>query len=84
MVRAFANEFGPQGVRVNGVAPGPTRTPYSDQFGELLDQLMAPTPLGQPGTAQQVAEAISFLASDRASHITGVVLPVDAGQGMYI
>ena len=65
---------------MNAVAPGPTYTPYTEQFGAALDQLMAPYPLAHPGTANQLAEAILFLASQRASHITGAVLPIDGGK----
>jgi NAD(P)-dependent dehydrogenase (short-subunit alcohol dehydrogenase family) len=83
MVRAFAHELGPQ-VRVNGVAPGPTYTPYTEQFGDALEALMEPTPLGRPGTAEQVASVIVFLAGAGAAHITGVVLPVDGGQTITI
>jgi NAD(P)-dependent dehydrogenase (short-subunit alcohol dehydrogenase family) len=80
LVRAFAHELGHGGVRVNAVAPGPTYTPYTEQFGAALEQLMEPTPLGRPGTAEQVAAAILFLAGPGAAHITGAVLPVDGGQ----
>ncbi|SDT22829.1 SDR family NAD(P)-dependent oxidoreductase [Microlunatus soli] len=84
LVRAFARELGPTGVRVNAVAPGPTYTPYTEQFGSALDELMRPYPLGHPATADQVAAAIIFLAGSTASHITGAVLPVDGGQGTVI
>lgn len=84
VVRAFANEWGPSGVRVNAVAPGPTRTPYAEQFGSAVDELMARTPLGRPGSVEQVSDAILFLASDRSSHTTGAVLPVDGGQLIFI
>jgi NAD(P)-dependent dehydrogenase (short-subunit alcohol dehydrogenase family) len=84
LVRAFAHELGRAGVRVNGVAPGPTYTPYTERFGDALDALMKPTPLGRPGTADEVAAAILFLAGPAASHITGAVLPVDGGQTTVI
>ena len=84
LVRAFAHELGHHGVRVNAVAPGPTYTPYTEQFGAALEQLMVSSPLGRPGTADQVASAIIFLASEQASHITGAVLPVDGGQTIVI
>ena len=84
LVRAFAHELGRTNVRVNAVAPGPTYTPYTEQFGDALDKLMATTPLGRPGTADEVASAIVFLASRRASHITGAVLPIDGGQTIVI
>ena len=84
LVRAFAHELGRTNVRVNAVAPGPTYTPYTEQFGDALNQLMAAYPLGRPGTADEVASAIVFLASQRASHITGAVLPVDGGQTIVI
>jgi NAD(P)-dependent dehydrogenase (short-subunit alcohol dehydrogenase family) len=49
-------------------------------MGEALDQLAATTPVGRPGTAENVAEAIVFLVSDSASHIHGTILPVDGGR----
>jgi NAD(P)-dependent dehydrogenase (short-subunit alcohol dehydrogenase family) len=84
IVRAFAHELGHRGVRVNGVAPGPTYTPYTEQFGAALEDLMRPTPLGRPGTAEQVADAIVFLAGPGAAHVTAAVLPVDGGQGTVL
>lgn len=80
LTKAWAAEFGPHGVRVNAVSPGPTRTPGTEAMGDGLDQLAATTPAGQPGTADDVADAIVFLASDSASHIHGAILPVDGGR----
>ena len=80
LTKAWAAEFGPHGVRVNAVSPGPTRTEGTAGMGDGLDQLAATTPVGHPGAAADVADAIVFLASDSASHIHGAILPVDGGR----
>lgn len=80
LTKAWAAEFGPHGVRVNAVSPGPTRTEGTQAMGEGLDQLAATAPAGRPGQATDVADAIVFLASDSARHIHGAVLPVDGGR----
>ena len=80
LTKSWAAEFGPSGVRVNAVSPGPTRTEGTAVMGEALDQLAAAGPAGRPGTAAEVAEAIVFLATDTASFIHGAVLPVDGGR----
>lgn len=80
LTKSWAAEFGPAGVRVNAVSPGPTRTEGTAAMGEALDQLAAAGPAGRPGTAQEVAEAIVFLATDAASFVHGAVLPVDGGR----
>jgi NAD(P)-dependent dehydrogenase (short-subunit alcohol dehydrogenase family) len=80
LTKAWAAEFGPHGVRVNAVSPGPTRTEGTAGMGEGLDQLAATTPAGLPGDADDIADAIVFLVSDAAKHIHGVVLPVDGGR----
>lgn len=80
LTKAWAAEFGPDGVRVNAVSPGPTRTEGTVAMGDGLDQLAATTPAGSPGTADDIAEAIVFLASDAARHIHGAILPVDGGR----
>jgi NAD(P)-dependent dehydrogenase (short-subunit alcohol dehydrogenase family) len=80
LTKAWAAEFGPQGVRVNAVSPGPTRTEGSVARGAGLDRLASTTPVGKPGTAEDVAAAIVFLASDAARHIHGAILPVDGGR----
>ncbi|MET3450703.1 SDR family oxidoreductase [Curtobacterium sp. 1544] len=80
LTKSWAAEFGPSGVRVNAVSPGPTRTEGTAAMGESLDQLAAAGPAGRPGTAFEVAEAIVFLATDAASFVHGAVLPVDGGR----
>jgi NAD(P)-dependent dehydrogenase (short-subunit alcohol dehydrogenase family) len=71
------------GIRVNVIAPGPTETPMLAQLRRTLpggvEARVAATPLRKTGTGAEVAAAASFLLSDRASHISGVVLPVDGG-----
>ncbi|MEV4198895.1 SDR family NAD(P)-dependent oxidoreductase [Micromonospora globbae] len=80
LTKAWAAEYGPQGVRVNAVSPGPTRTGGTATMGDALDQLAAQAPAGRPGSAEEIAEAIAYLASDRASFVHGAVLPVDGGR----
>jgi NAD(P)-dependent dehydrogenase (short-subunit alcohol dehydrogenase family) len=80
LTKTWAAEYGPQGVRVNTVSPGPTRTEGTDALGEGLEQLAAQAPAGRPATAEEIAEAIVFLATDRASFIQGAKLAVDGGR----
>jgi NAD(P)-dependent dehydrogenase (short-subunit alcohol dehydrogenase family) len=80
LTKAWAAEYGPSGVRVNTVSPGPTRTEGTEVMGEALDQLASQAPAGRPATADEVAEAIAFLATDRASFIHGAKLAVDGGR----
>jgi NAD(P)-dependent dehydrogenase (short-subunit alcohol dehydrogenase family) len=80
LTKVWAAEYGPSGVRVNAVSPGPTRTEGTDAMGEGLEQLAAQAPAGRPATADEIAEAIVFLATDRASFIHGAKLAVDGGR----
>ena len=80
LTKVWAAEYGPSGVRVNAVSPGPTRTEGTEAMGDALQQLAAQAPAGRPATADEVAEAIVFLATDRASFIHGVTLAVDGGR----
>jgi NAD(P)-dependent dehydrogenase (short-subunit alcohol dehydrogenase family) len=80
LTKAWAAEYGPKGVRVNTVSPGPTRTEGTEVMGEGLEQLAAQAPAGRPASAEEVAEAIVFLATDRASFIHGAKLAVDGGR----
>ena len=80
LTKTWAAEYGPRGVRVNVVVPGPTRTEGTDAMGEGLERLAAEAPAGHPATADEIAEAIVFLATDRASFIYGAKLAVDGGR----
>jgi NAD(P)-dependent dehydrogenase (short-subunit alcohol dehydrogenase family) len=78
--RSWAAAFGANGIRVNTVAPGPTRTEATaNLLGDVLDQLGTLTTLGRPAEPREIAEAIVFLASPRASYLTGATVPVDGG-----
>jgi NAD(P)-dependent dehydrogenase (short-subunit alcohol dehydrogenase family) len=83
LTRSLAMEFGRYGIRVNIVCPGTVRTPIWDERAsrnpEVLEQLKRWYPLGRIVEPIEVMRAVAFLASDAASAITGVVLPVDCG-----
>lgn len=82
LTKSWAAEYGPRGVRVNAVAPGPTATENAlTQFGEDgLAAMMRHAPARRVATPTEIAEAIAYLASDHASFIHGAVVPVDGGR----
>ena len=80
LTKSWAAEYGPHGVRVNAVSPGPTRTEGTEAMGEGVKQLAAQAPAGRPATADEIAEAIVFLATDQSSFIYGAKLAVDGGR----
>jgi NAD(P)-dependent dehydrogenase (short-subunit alcohol dehydrogenase family) len=80
LTKTWAAEYGPHGVRVNAVSPGPTLTEGTQAMGEGLQQLAAQGPAGRPATADEIAEAIVFLATERSSFIYGAKLAVDGGR----
>jgi 3-oxoacyl-[acyl-carrier protein] reductase len=81
MTKSAAKELSPMGIRVNAVAPGIIKTERFEELyevsGEKIDQRISRIALGRLGTPQDVANAVAFLASDRASYISGQILGVD-------
>ncbi|WP_258767504.1 SDR family NAD(P)-dependent oxidoreductase [Bradyrhizobium arachidis] len=83
LTRSLAIEFAEKGVRVNSVCPTTTftdlTTPVFEQYPELLQRLLERIPMGRGAQPQEIASVIAFLASDDASFVNGVNLPVDGG-----
>jgi 3-oxoacyl-[acyl-carrier protein] reductase len=83
MARAIAREVGSRQITVNVVAPGLIDTDMTAALGaERVAMMTAQVPLGRPGSVQDVANVVGFLASDAAAYLTGAVIPVDGGLGM--
>jgi NAD(P)-dependent dehydrogenase (short-subunit alcohol dehydrogenase family) len=78
----LAAEVAADGIRVNGVRPGLIQTDMNSapQQRGRLERLLATVPMGRPGTADEVAEAVRWLASDAAGYVTGVTLDVSGGR----
>lgn len=80
LTKSWAAEFGPSGVNVNAISPGPTRTPGVEVLGEALDQLASTLPAHRVAQPGEIAEAAVYLASDESNFVHGVTLPVDGGH----
>jgi NAD(P)-dependent dehydrogenase (short-subunit alcohol dehydrogenase family) len=78
MTRSWAAEFSPSGVRVNAIAPGPVLT--GGAAPGRIEALGATTLLSRPAHPSEIAEVIAFLASPRASYVTGAVIATDGGR----
>jgi 3-oxoacyl-[acyl-carrier protein] reductase len=84
LTRAVAREVGSRGITVNAVAPGFIEAGMTEALSaEVTTQYLEQIPLGRPGTADDVAAAVVFLASDEAGYMTGQVLNVDGGMIMH-
>jgi NAD(P)-dependent dehydrogenase (short-subunit alcohol dehydrogenase family) len=80
LTKAWAAEFGPRGVRVNAVAPGPIATEGTEVMRDGQHHLASFAPARRLGTPEEVAATIAFLASPGGAYVHGVVLPVDGGR----
>jgi NAD(P)-dependent dehydrogenase (short-subunit alcohol dehydrogenase family) len=78
MTQGWAAEFSPHGVRVNAVAPGPVYT--RPEGRERIDTLGAGTPMNRAAQPEEIAEVVAFLASPRASYVTGADVAADGGR----
>jgi len=82
LTKQFAIAFGPQGVRVNAISPGYIETPMTQEMRETEggeEFLVSLHPLGRLGQPEEIAAVAAFLASDDASFVNGIVMPVDGG-----
>jgi NAD(P)-dependent dehydrogenase (short-subunit alcohol dehydrogenase family) len=83
LTESAAVTYGPEGIRVNAIAPGTTLTEMVRAWDEsspgIIEQLNAGTPLRRAADPDEIAQAAAWLLSDRSSYVTGTVLPVDGG-----
>ena len=83
MARSIAREYGSRGITANVVAPGFVETDMTETLSDdLKATYKAQVPLGRYGSTDEIASAVTWLASDGAAYITGAVIPVDGGLGM--
>ena len=80
LTRSLALELGAYGIRVNAVAPGAIATERNVEADELRDEI----PLGRPGTTDEVADLVAYLASDGARYVSGASILVDGALAQQV
>jgi NAD(P)-dependent dehydrogenase (short-subunit alcohol dehydrogenase family) len=81
LIRVMAADYAADGIRVNGVIPGYTKTPMTNWVTpEQEEKLVSTIPLGRPGRPEEVAAVMAFLASDETPYVTGAVWAADGGM----
>ena len=83
MTKSLARELGSRGITVNAIAPGYIQTEMTDVLPDAVkESILGTIPLKRMGQTKDIAEAVAFLASDKAAYITGQTISVDGGMGM--
>ena len=80
LTKAWAAEYGPQNIRVNAVAPGPTFTPTLEPRMAMAQEFAKPIPLGRVADVRELSDVITFLATPAAGYINGAIIHVDGGR----
>ena len=80
LTKAWAAEYGPQNIRVNAVAPGPTRTPAIEPMMAMAQEFAKTIPLGRVADVHELSDVITFLATPSAGYINGAIIHVDGGR----
>ena len=83
MTKSMAKELAGRNITVNAVAPGMIATDMTSVLPDKVkDEMTKTIPMGRPGTAEEVAEAVAFFAGKESSYVTGQVLAVDGGMAV--
>ncbi|MBP2478275.1 3-oxoacyl-[acyl-carrier protein] reductase [Crossiella equi] len=82
VARSIAKELGSRNITANVVSPGFIETDMTAHLAETLKEQLVVVPARRPGKSEEVASAVTWLASDGAAYVNGAVLPVDGGMGM--